>query len=89
MLSGYAFTQLNHAAIKGYAKINLHTKVVTTHVSRMIVRNSVIAHVKRAKLHSCTIAANIVSKVLSRWCPVVLELNGLIGHIARSCCYRV
>lgn len=89
MTASYLFTQLNHATIKRYHEIKLHTIVIRTDIAIRFVRYSVVAHIKRAKRHCRTVARTVGTKYLSTWCTIVLELYGLVGNITSCSRYRV
>ena len=89
MFSCNRFASFDHAAIKWNHKVNLCTVVVRPNITIRLSRNSIVAHVKRAKRHRRSITRTVGSKVLSWWCSIVLELHSLISNISRCGCYRV
>ena len=48
-----------------------------------------IAHIKWAKGHCCTVTRYVWPEDLTARSTVVLELNGLICNVSCSCCHRV
>ena len=48
-----------------------------------------ITHIEWGESHCCSIARDIRPVVLSGWCPIVLKLHCLIGHISSRCSYRI
>ena len=83
MPSCQCFTLLNHATVKRYREIKLCTKVI---VASVALWQRIVSHIERRKRHSCAVTGVISVEILSAWCSIILELHGLIGHIARCSC---
>ena len=78
----YLFTLLNHSTIQRNGKVKLCAIVI---IAGVALRQRIVTHVERRKRHSRAVTRVTPSKLLSTRGSVVLELDCLVGHVARCC----
>ena len=72
------FAHFGNTAVQRDDHTELNTPVVGANIGLMVIRDRVVAHVKRRDVESGTVAAHSVAKVLPTALPLLIDLNRLV-----------